>query len=264
MTDSAISLSALRARIAAQAQDGRAADRTIFALGHEAADRFLGGGLKSGEVHEIFAAKASDMHSASGFTAALALRLRAEKRSLLWLRTQEAERRSGALYAPGLAELGLDPSDIFLAVLRSTVDLLRGGADAARCNGLGTVVIECWGNPSSLDLTASRKLALAARDSGVTVLMLRPAALPSPSAADTRWSIRAGASTPLAANAPGLPVFDAELLRRRSGPAGKSWRMEWDRDRQRFAEPPLPGAMVSVPAGRPAADSVPVGEHISA
>ena len=60
--------------------------------------------------------------------------------------------------------------------------LLRGAADAARCAGLGALVVECWGKCPELDLTASRRLALAAEQSGVTLLMLRLEAEPSPSA----------------------------------------------------------------------------------
>lgn len=279
MTDSALDLAALKARIAKQSRGGAAATKNpAVALGHRGIDAFLGGGLKCGEVHEIFAANVDSAGSASGFAALCALRFCTSRLDqdpgkddgegggtpLLWLRNQDAERRAGRLYAPGLAELGLDPATIVLAVVRDTIDLLRGGADAACCTGLGAAVIECWGNPSELDLTASRKLVLAARASGVAVVMLRPAAIPTPSAADTRWSVRAAASAPLAANTPGAPRFEAELLRRRAGPAGRSWLVEWDRDRQRFVEPAVPGAALPLPPGGEVADRARPGIALSA
>ena len=71
-----------------------------------------------------------------------------------------------------------------------------------------------------LDLTASRRLALAAEQSGVTLLMLRLEAEPVPSAADTRWAVSAAPSQALEANAPGPPQLEIELLRRRVGPFG--------------------------------------------
>ena len=69
--------------------------------------------------------------------------------------------------------------------------LLEGAADAARCPGLGALIVECWGKCPALDLTASRRLALAAEQSGVTLLLLRLEAEPVPSAADTRWAVSA-------------------------------------------------------------------------
>src|SRR3546814_11674827 len=82
---------------------------------------------------------------------------------------------------------------------------------------------------SELDLTASRRLALAAEKSGTTLLLLRTGADPVPSAAQTRWSVASAPSRAFAANAPGTPTFDITLLRQRSGPSGTSWRLEWNR-----------------------------------
>ena len=99
---------------------------------------------------------------------------------MLWLRTDEAERRGGRLYAPGLAELGGDPDALSSAQAPDPVALLRGAADAARCAGLPALIVECWGKCSALDLTASRRLALAAERTGTTVIMLRADAEPVP------------------------------------------------------------------------------------
>src|SRR3546814_12065708 len=103
------------------------------------------------------------------------------------------------------------------------VSLLRCAADAARCAGLGVVIAECWGHPRVLDLTATRRLTLAAEKSGVTILLLRMDAEPMPRAADTRWQVRAAPSQALEANAPGHAALEIELLRRRAGPAGMRW-----------------------------------------
>ncbi len=103
------------------------------------------------------------------------------------------------------------------------------------------------GRMPELDLTASRRLLLAAKQSGVSLLLLRVDAMPMASAAETRWQVTAAPSRALAANAPGAPCFDVKLLRCRSRPAGQSWRLEWDRDRKLFRDAALPDAMVSVP-----------------
>ncbi len=251
MSESVNHLAMLRRELALIGGDERPSGNICFATGHEELDAALGGGLARGRVHELFAAEADDS-AAAGFAAMLALRA-AENAPILWLRGDEAERRGGRLHAPGLAELGGDPDGLVLGLAPDPKALLRGAADAARCSGLGALIVECWGKCPALDLTASRRLALAAEQSGVPLLMLRLEAEPSPSAADTRWAVSAAPSQALEADAPGPPMFEIELLRRRAGPSGMRWRLEWDRDRLAFRESPLPGAVVSLPAGRPAA-----------
>ena len=76
---------------------------------------------------------------------------------------------------------------------------LRTAADALACDALGAVVLEVWGEARQLDLVASRKLTLAAQASGVTGLLLRMAAQPLPSTAETRWIVRAAHSPPVSA-----------------------------------------------------------------
>src|SRR3546814_206749 len=122
-----------------------------------------------------------------------------------------------------------------------------------RCGGAGALIVEVWGSAPALNLTASRRLALAAEKSGVTALLVRADATPCPSAAQSRWEVQSLASAPLEANAPGGPAMEIELLRHRAGLAGRSWRVEWDRDRLCFSEPALPRAVVPFPIGRPAA-----------
>ncbi|MGJ8535728.1 MAG: ImuA family protein [Parasphingopyxis sp.] len=270
MRESAPILSALRARLAKDAPD-RALSRAdgesdILALGHASLDDYLDGGLRRGQLHEIFTGKGDEGGAAAGFAAMLGILAQGTgkggARPLLWLRSEEAQRRGGRLHGAGFAELGGDPATLVLVTVPDTLALLRGAADALRCGGLGAVIVECWGNPRLLDLMASRRLTLAAGHSRVTALMLRLGGAPAPSTADTRWSVCAAPSRPLEANAPGLPAFDLTLLRRRSGPAGKSWRLEWHRDRRIFheaisetgRESKISGAPLSVPVGGQAED----------
>jgi protein ImuA len=220
------------------------------ATGHASLDAALDGGLARGRVHELFAAEADDGPSALGFAAMLALRTVGRRAPIFWLRNDEA-RRGGTIHAPGLAELGGDPAGLVLGQAPDAKALLRSAADAARCPGLGALVVECWGKCPELDLTASRRLTLATEQSGVTLFLLRLEAEPVPSSAETRWSVGAAPSRALEANAPGSPMFEIELLRRRAGPAGLRWRLEWDRDQIIFREPAYPGAVVPLPAGRP-------------
>lgn len=257
MTESIQTLSALRRQIAMLADTRLPTAQGHVASGHVPLDQALGGGFARARVHELFAADPEDAGSATGLALLLAM-LAGEGAGapLLWLRTDGAGRCCGMPYGPGLMELGIDPARLLIGVMRDEAMLLRAAADALRCRRLGGVVIECWGNPRILDLTASRRLALAAEGSGVTAMLARIDARPMPSAAETRWQVTAAPSVPIAGT-PGASAFDIMLMRRRAGPDGQRWRLEWNRDRRCFVqvdEQALPGAMVPVPAARPAAD----------
>ena len=225
--------------------------RAAFRLGLPALDDWLGGGLMRGALHEVYARQGADAAAAAGFGLGLASRA-AEGGALVWARQDLVELDRGRLYGDGIAAFGLDPRRLLLARTRDPTAALRVAAEAARCPAVGAALVEIWGEPRSLDLTASRRLALAAAASGVTLVLIRLQAEPAPSAATSRWSVAASASTPLEANAPGPPAFDAALLRHRAGLHPRTWRLEWDRDRLSFATP-LPRPLVPVPADGPAA-----------
>ncbi|WP_235535058.1 ImuA family protein [Sphingomonas sp. Leaf339] len=212
-----------------------------------AADAWLTTGLAPAQLHEIYAAEAADGTAAIGFAVALALA--AGALPVLWVRTEKDERQAGRLHAGGLAELGLPPDSIVLVVAADEAALLRVAADAARCSGLGMLLVESRGRAPGLDLTATRRLMLAAEASGVTVLSVRIDAAPVPSAAATRWGVAAMPSVPLEAEAPGLPAFDVESLRRRGGPAGARCRVEWNRENRSFDPCPIQPAAQTALAG---------------
>lgn len=253
MRESSPQLAGLRQRIARlAASDGRPESRPAegwLTTGHGAFDAALGGGLMIGRAHEFFAADALDATSAAAFAALVALRTPG-KAPLLWLRTSDADKRSGHIYAPGIAELGGDPDRLLLVETADPKMLLACANDAIRCAGSTAVIVESWGKFPLLDLTAGRRLALGARDAGTTLLMLRLNAVPAPSVAETRWSVAAAPSRALEADAPGAPAFDLELLRWRSGPAGAHWRLDWNHDEKCFGEPALPGAVLPLAARR--------------
>ena len=234
------------------------------ALGHAGADATLQGGLALAAVHEVFS-EGHQSAAATGFITGLAGRL-TPRRPLVWVRQDFSELESGALSMSGLCELGLDPR-LLVTVRAADADAaLRTAADALACDALGAVVLEVWGEARQLDLVASRKLTLAAQASGVTALLLRVAATPQPSTAETRWIVRAAHSPPGSPSMPaalghawGAPVFDAQLVRNRHGPVGR-WIMEWKCDECLFSEPArepakepttYPQPVAAAPAHRP-------------
>jgi protein ImuA len=211
-------------------------------LGLDAADARLGGGLESAALHEIYAAAEGDDASAAGFALLLARRC-GRPGPILWLREDRAARHDRP-YGLGLADLGLDPARLVLVQAPDTLALLRAGAEAVACAALAAVILEPFGKAPQFDLTASRRLMLAAARSGVLTLALRSGD-PVPSAAQSRWQVAAAPSQPLPGNAPGAPIFAVTLLRHRGGVSGFATRWEWDRDSASFATPrsgPVPAA----------------------
>jgi protein ImuA len=246
-------LANLRGRIERLETHGDVHDLNKVALGHAAADATLCGGLAVAVVHEVFA-EGHQSAAATGFIAGLAGRV-SPRRPLVWVRQDFSEIESGALSMNGLCELGLDPRLLVTVRAPDTDAALRTAADALACDALGAVVLEVWGQARQLDLVASRKLTLASQASGVTTLLLRMAAEPRPSTAETRWIVRAAHSPPSMPaalwSAWGAPVFDAQLVRNRHGPVGR-WIMEWNCDECLFSEPAAyPQPVAAAPAHRP-------------
>jgi protein ImuA len=219
------------------------------ALGHAEADAFLRGGLAVAAIHEVFS-EGRQSTAATGFIAGLAGRVSA-RRPLVWVRQDFCDLEAGSLSMHGLNELGLDPRCLVTVRAVDVESALRTAADALACDALGAVVLEVWGQAKQLDLVASRKLTLAAQASGVTGLLLRIAAEPLPSTAETRWIVRAAHSPPGTEwSVWGSPCFDAELSRNRHGPTGR-WIMEWKCDECLFSETTDPQPLAATPAHRP-------------
>jgi len=200
-------------------------------------------------------------------------------RGMVLLRTQRGATKGMRLYGEGLLALGIDPAQLLIIEAGDEREVLRAGLEAARCEGLGAVVLETWGAMPSYDLTASRRLVLAGERSGVGIAVLRGDAAPRASAAHTRWAISAAASSPLSgrgplsarpahpvfmrqpelarhpARAPGPPSLEARLERQRGGQAGRSWRLEWDGEYGNFRAraAPLTPATLPDPTSTPGA-----------
>lgn len=196
-------LAGLRAAIARIEAGGAAlgaGPRGRVALGAHATqlDAVLGGGLARGALHEVVPAGAPDRAAATGFTLTLALRFAAAaplgRRALVWITEDFAAAESGALYGPGLAAFGLDPARLILVHAPQGQQALWAMEEALKCRALAAVVGELW-DARACDLTASRRLALAARASGVPGLLLQARAPPA-SAGATRFAVAAASGLP--------------------------------------------------------------------
>jgi protein ImuA len=236
------------------ARYGLPPDRVPMPLGHPQADGVLGGGLRPGALHEIFGAG----WNAGGFAVLLAMlaagnSFHGKGGPFFWIRPDYEAMEYGAVSPNGFAELGGDPRQLILVRTPNAANALSAASDILASPHVGALLLEIEGMPKCLDLVASRRLAFAAGESGVTVLLLRNGARVEPSAALTRWHVT---SAPSSADDDandddwGNPIFDARLTRHRLGGLG-NFLMQWDSKHGCF-ETANSGAVVSAPASRPA------------
>ena len=256
MPDSIISLRPAAPRLPIPSAEKR------VALGIARADDWLAGGLRRDALHEAYAEGREDAAGAMALALLVAwlnhVRDGGGQKSIIWARV----RCPSLPYGPGLVELGIDPEVLTLLILPDSQAVLRAALDSVRQGAAGTVLIELRGRQPLLDLTATRRLALAAQESETMVWLVRGEAQPVSSAAQTRWrvahapsgEVTAGAAS-LGAGAGDRPAFDLTLLRHRGGREGLHIRMEWDRDTASFqptpdqSAPPLSGAVPAMAAG---------------
>lgn len=174
-------------------------------------------------------------HSAAAMTDA------PDERPWLWVQDKAALRRTGRPYRPGLPQ-GLRHRLIHVAA-QTPEDMLFALEEGLRCRDLAFVIGEISGNPRALDLTASRRLGLAAEKHGVPLWLVRLDAARDLSSARQRWAVRATTSPEPRWNpaAPGVPSWQAELFRARRHPPG-SWVLRHDKVlmAERFRSSPIP------------------------
>ena len=216
----------LRSRIAALEGVGATVSAGPVPLGVAEMDRALPwGGLALGCLHEIMGLPHADGigdGAALAFASVLLGRLAvAGGRPVLWITAGEMP------YAPALAALGLPPERVVMVRPRRAVQVLWALEEGLRCRALAGVLAEI----RDLDLTAARRLQLAAGASGVPALVLNGGGVAN--AAVTRWRVAAmpGAGDPVLGV--GAWRWRVELLRCRGrgiddGGRVAAWEVEWD------------------------------------
>ena len=206
-------IESLRAQIQKiEARNRRA--QSVLPFGVTAMDtRLPGGGLPFGAVHEIAGGGngAVDGAAAALFAAGIAART---KGKVLWCITRPD------LFAPALAQAGLKPDRVIYLEGGDDKSVLACFEEGLRHGGLGAVVAEV----SRLSTTNSRRLQLAAEESGTIGIALRrwrrqteASDFGQPTAAVTRWRVSTLPSTPLPVPGVGRPRWLVELIRCRAG-----------------------------------------------
>jgi protein ImuA len=239
-------------RLGATTQHRRGPLRPVT-LGTPELDRHLPwGGLPRAALHEV-AGEGADREegaAAAGFASLWLARLQ-DAGPVLWI-VRAGSRAAIDLHAHGLHQQQLDPKRLILVAAKRDDEALWAMEEGLKAKSLGAVL----GEVEKLDLTASRRLQLAAETGGVTAFVLRRWRLmeratrdaAQPIAAVTRWRVTA------------LPTeneicWQVDLARCRGG-RPNTWIMEraHGSDELRIERvAPLSGDLAPLLGGRPLA-----------
>jgi protein ImuA len=180
-------------------------------------------------LSELFAASPRD----GGWASFLLAQLDADK-SLLWIQDRMAIREAGRVHPAGLGS-----RELIHVTARDARDALWAMEEGLRCSGIGAVIGELYGDPASLDFTATRRLAVAAERTNVPCWLVRQSGTANLSGARMRWRVGSLPSLPHALDpkAPGAAAWEAELFRARGHSPGQ-WSVTHEAGRfHRLAAP---------------------------
>ena len=213
--DRAATLAALRARVTAIERGGAAEalerdDGHAIKLSASIDAALPWGGLARAGLHEI---TGPDLGSTTAFAALI---LGRTQNTVLWIGPDPDA------WPPGLARFGLRPENLVFVHAGTAQDGLWAMEESLRCPAIGGALLEL----REIDLTAARRLQLAAESGGPIGLLLRAGAeAGQASPALTRWRVSPIPGT----GAPhdlGDPGWRLELLRCRGGRPG-TWETRW-------------------------------------
>lgn len=170
-------------------------------------------------LSELFAANPRD-----GGWAGFLLPQLATAKPLLWVQDRMAINEAGRVHPAGLGQ-----TELIYVEAREARDALWAMEEGLRCSSLSAVIGEIWGDPTVLDFTATRRLAVAAERSAVRCWLVRLNGTANLSGARMRWRVASGPSLPhpFDPKAPGASAWDAELFRARGHSPGR-WSVAHD------------------------------------
>ncbi len=186
------------------------------------------GGLPRGAVHELMTSDPAD-GAVMGFLLTWLARLETSVGSggpILWAGCRDD------VDAPGFAALGIDPARLLFARCAEMANVLWAIEEGLRTAALAAIV----GEVGPVDFALTRRLQLAAANSGVPLFLLRPfKGAAESSAAVTRWRIGAAPGTHITSRR-----WRVELIRCRGGRPGH-WIMERNDETGALAVVTTPG-----------------------
>jgi protein ImuA len=207
-------LEKLRERLACLEETQRRFSRIIPVA--DAVDRWMPhGGLSVGCIHEV---KGASLASAIAFSSILSARIAGDQGNIVYI----APDRS--LHPLGVLPYGMRLDQLLLVSVRRSQDLSWAVMEALRCSQVSAVMAVLDG----ADLTASRRLQLAAEGSGATGFLLGHATSAPIAAPITRWKVTSHVGKP--GQRFNEPAWTLDLLYCRGCRPG-SWTIEWRNQR---------------------------------
>jgi protein ImuA len=204
----------LRERIGALEETRRRFSRIIPIA--DAVDRWMPhGGLPAGCIHEV---KGASLASALTFSSILSARIAGTQGNIVYISPDSS------LHPLGLLPYVTRLEQFLLVFVRRSQDLAWTVMEALRCPQVSAVMTVLDG----LNLTDSRRLQLAAENSGATGFLLgHPNSAPI-AASITRWKVSSNVGKP--GQRFDEPTWKLDLLYCRGGRPG-SWTVEWRNQR---------------------------------
>jgi protein ImuA len=256
-------LHALRRAVADLTAGVPGEDNRQVSFGVVSLDQALAGGLVCGALHEISPAAPLQGGAATGFAVALAARALRERGQAVWIQPDFTVTEAGALYGLGFDLMGLLMERVIILRVPHPRDVLWAMEEALKCHAVAVAVAEFA--REAADLTATRRLALAARAGGGLGLILHLNAACDdkplcgqpfcrhPTTATTRWEVASAFGMRDRFGGLGPTAFALSLVKNRHGRTGQ-WRLSWDHHECTFA------ASLSLPVASATRD----GSHRSA
>lgn len=177
-------------------------------------------------LHEVRPRSYRDGPAAMGFLCALAAMASGGRPgATIWIAQARGGLDFGRPYGPGLKGIGIDPAQVLVVDAPDDVSALWAAEEAAKAGGAAAILGQVLG---PVDLTAARRVHLAAAQRGVFIGLAQPHHSPGLAPALTRWTAEgaSGAARTLAQWS--VPRWRVGLDRRRDGPPVPAEILEWD------------------------------------
>lgn len=179
---------------------------------------FPNGCFPVGCTHEFLYPSVEDWAATNGFIAVLLSKLMQFDGAAVWVSA------SRTLFPAALKRFGVQPDKIIFVDLKNESDVLYATEECLKCKRIAAVV----GETRYISFKASRRLQLAAEQSRVTGLLVRPQhKVINTTACVSRWRITSlPRALPEGMPGIGFPRWNVELLRVRNGKPG-AWQLEY-------------------------------------
>jgi protein ImuA len=162
-----------------------------------------------------------------------AIRRASQAAQALWIQTDYAVLEGGKPYGTGLDRFGLPLDRLLILRVARPLDALWGFEEALKSPSVAGVIAELPQDGAAADLTATRRLSLAARASNGLGILLRHREPCSATSAMTRWKVAAAPTEADRFGGLGRTAFDLSLEKNRRGRCGR-FIVYWDHEARSF------------------------------